>query len=279
MIFKQNSQSLLTVSALAVDQPGFRLAVYATKPTALDQNDESFIFLMDAESGESASGMLITNGFAAMGAHSSGMLLQSDGTVLLALNLAHNNVNFSDLRLRVASFDPINGSSQVLGLDDNFKGHSAALARGANESLVYLGGSYKSSNDYNLWKLALARLPNSQDDKFFVTTFGYILNYDKDVSCNNEGHWNSEQAPYISHMASMQDLSGQTQLFGLARGEKCGEEEGKSNERGACGVVWRVGLDGAGETKEDLKSKRIMSMNHGSYFVGMRDRMDYDSTS
>ena len=77
-------------------------------------------------------------------------------------------------------------------------------------------------------------------------------------------------------------------MFGLARGEKCGDEEGKENERGktldtlfkgACGIVWRVELDGAGETNDNLKSKRIMSMNYGAYFVGMRDRMDYDSTS
>ena len=191
MIFKQNSSSLLTVSALAVDQPGFRLAVYATKPTAHDENDDSFIFLMNAETGESASGLLITNGFAVKGVHSSGMLLQSDGTVLLALNLAQNNVSFRDLRLRVASFDPLNGTSQVLGLDENFKGHSAALARGKTESLVYLGGSYKSSNDYNLWKLALAKLPGSQEDKFFVTTFGYVLD-DYDLNCEYSGHWNSD---------------------------------------------------------------------------------------
>ena len=65
-------------------------------------------------------------------------------------------------------------------------------------------------------------------------------------------------------------------LFGLARGEKCGEEE-KKGDAAACGIVWRAELDTDGEVTNVFRSKRIMSMKHDDYFVGMRDRMDYDA--
>ena len=92
---------MLTISALAIDKQGTRVACYGTKPGVVmfsQMRDEaesavdSFIFLLDAKTGEKASKLIVTKAHAASGVFSSGMLQLSDGTVLLALNLAYEDV-------------------------------------------------------------------------------------------------------------------------------------------------------------------------------------------
>ena len=51
MIRKSDDASLLTVTALAVDNNGKRVAAYGTKPEATDF-ENSFIFILDAATGE-----------------------------------------------------------------------------------------------------------------------------------------------------------------------------------------------------------------------------------
>ena len=100
--------------------------------------------MLDAATGELVTKLLAISAHAASGVNSYGLLLQGDGTVFLALNLANEEDDREKLRLRVASFNLQDGSSVVLGgAESALVGYSAALARDKSEEKVYLGGSYK----------------------------------------------------------------------------------------------------------------------------------------
>ena len=108
--------------------------------------------MLDAATGELATQLLAVSAYAASGVNSYGLLLQGDGNVFLALNLANEEVEKEELKLRVASFNLQDGSSVVLGGPGSYLvGYSAALVRDKSEEKVYLGGSYKLPFSYNAW--------------------------------------------------------------------------------------------------------------------------------
>lgn len=88
---------------------------------------------------------------------SSGMLLQNDGTIFMALDLAEPT-GTTIPNMRLASFDSVQGKmNYMMETAKSELGHSAALAQSPDD--LYLGGSYAITN----WHLAFIKISNKDD--------------------------------------------------------------------------------------------------------------------
>ena len=175
------------------------------------------------------------------------MLLQDNGKLYIAVRHNHWSSTDTEQTMLLLGFDVSDNTIMFNHRTSGWLGRSSSLARGSGTN-IYLGGSYDNTGT-NKWDLAFIRLADELATTTQVSRLIYKVN---DCGTNTDtGYTDPGDAPYISHMAYMDD--GVPQLFGLADSR----DKDDLTSSGAFSLIWRVELDANGDASADDSKFRV----------------------
>lgn len=240
----------ISISSLAVDPGGNRIAVHGQNPTASSPSS-SYVFVLDAASGAQVSALLKMTFSAGVAwrVGNDASLMQSDGTVIFTADQIGPASGVAE-PWRLHSWNSLTNSiSYAHKTPSDFLGRAQSLIRGVGtfSNHLYLGGSLADSSGGN-WHLGLIHVSDATNPQTSSTASRLVYSIG---DCSNValqyGYTSGlDSAPMISHMAAMDDANG-AQVFGLTNSH---------NQNGAgdtqFSIVWRVEIDSVtGDAKTD----------------------------
>lgn len=277
-LLSTTAEDFNTVTALAVEPSGTKIAVHGFKPLSSSPTHATgYLVLLDTSTGATVSGVLKMAHSGEFRVSSAGMVLQDDGTLFMALNhMGATRPNGFEQKMRLSSWSSSTNSMLFDKELSGWYGRSASLvaASGTHAGKLFLGGNLSTGSKWDLGFVKIGDPSNPDADTSVVKLSYYVTNCNS-ASSNHHGYSDTATAPYTSHIGYMED--GTSHLFGVTNGN-----DHAGNTQGSHSFAWRVGLDSNGEASDASFNFMLLdSTNFGvtSAFIGMRTEMEYDSSN